>query len=91
MIIGDFPYITLLNLVPMLNSLIFPALKYFLICSILLIAYMSVPKITLHHQLFAYIIEMVLNHRLDSWPQIVGLHLDYIALQSYNEIDGNVA
>ena len=31
---------------------------------------MSVPKSTQHYQVFAYIIEMLLNHRLDSARQV---------------------
>ncbi len=46
-----------------------------------------------HYQVFAYMIDMLVDHRLDSAssfdfkPRMHWL----IALQSYNEIDGNVA
>ena len=55
---------------------------------------MSIPIIMQHYQVFACMIEMLLDHRLDSARQV---HTGYtivsmlIALQSYNEIDGNVA
>ncbi len=66
---------------------------------------MSVPKITQHYQVFAYVIEMLLDNRLDSAGQMHSAIIIHsatsvskcdtivsmlIALQSYNDIDGNV-
>ncbi len=58
---------------------------------------MRILKITQHYQVFAYMIEMLLDHRLDSARQVHSSTLVSkcdtivsmrIALQSYNEMDG---